>query len=302
VTVVVTGAAGFIGRAVVSTLLRADRTVVAIDRQPSLTTPGVTALVTDVLAADERITRALHKADAVLHLAGCPGVRDSRPDAAWRRHRDNVLATARVLRDVPPGTPLVVTSSSSVYGGAREGRPCVETDAPTPRGGYADSKLDVERLCQRRLADGGRVVIVRPFTVAGEGQRPDMAIASWIAAAIAGRPLRIFGSPSRTRDITDVRQCARALCELTVMPDATGVVNVGTGMGHTLAALAGAVCRAVGRDVTTSVVPADPVEVSDTLADTTRLHSILGWAPTTDLVDLVARQVAATGRPALQVA
>ncbi|MGH3342904.1 MAG: NAD-dependent epimerase/dehydratase family protein [Carbonactinosporaceae bacterium] len=292
-TAVVTGAAGFIGSVLVRTLLQSGEHVVAVDREPvRATVPGLTVLTADLLDRDVRVCAALESADAVFHLAGCPGVRDRGRDVRRRRHRDNTRAAAAVLAAVPPRTPLVVTSSSSVYGGASSGRPCAETDALSPRGGYARSKHAVERLCQARLRSHGTVAIVRPFTVAGEGQRPDMALAQWIAAARAGQPLRILGSPGRTRDVTDVRDLARALCCLATR-EVAGVVNVGTGVGRTLREMTLAVADVVGAEVTTCIRPASRHEAGDTLADTRLLKRLAGFVPHTDLREVVARQVAA---------
>ncbi|MGH3344724.1 MAG: NAD-dependent epimerase/dehydratase family protein [Carbonactinosporaceae bacterium] len=292
-TAVVTGAAGFIGSVLVRTLLQAGEHVVAVDREPVRAAPGLTVLTADLLDRDDRVRAALKSADAVFHLAGCPGVRDRGRDVRRRRRRDNTRAAAAVLAVVPPRTPLVVTSSSSVYGGSRHGRPCAETDAVSPRGGYARSKLAVERLCHARLASRGTVTVVRPFTVAGEGQRPDMALARWIAAARSGHPLQILGSPGRTRDVTDVRDLARVLCCLATR-EVAGVVNVGTGVGRTLREMAVAVADVVGVEVTTCIRPASPCEASDTLADTRRLRRLAGFVPETDLREVVARQVAAS--------
>ena len=293
---VVTGAAGFLGGHVVERLVSAGVTVLGIDREPPTANlegmPGVTWLRRDLTAAGDVVARALAGADVVLYLAGCPGVRDRAPDVEWRRQRDNVEATSRVLAATPPSTPLLVTSSSSVYGGSRLARPCAETDPLAPRGGYAASKVEVERRCAARHAAGGAVIVTRPFTVAGERQRPDMALSRWIDAARRGEPLMMLGSPDRSRDVTDVRQVARALVQL-VWSGATGTVNVGTGSAHSLADLVDAVRSAVGRDVRTVVVSAGREEVRHTLADTTRLESLLGWSPRTYLRSLVARQAAA---------
>lgn len=286
-TCVVTGSAGFIGKALTETLLAAGHKVIGIDRIPQPSRPGLTVLTADLLDDDELVRAALEDADAVYHLAGRPGVRDHRPGVEWHRHRDNVLAAARVLAVVPRRVPVVVASSSSVYGGARHGRPSAETDTLRPLGGYARSKARLEALCA-----GRPTTIVRPFTVAGEGQRPDMALSIWLAAAVAGRPLRVLGSPERTRDVTDVRQAARALVDLTGMP---GVVNLGTGRGHTLRAMAAAVATVTGTDVALVVEPASGAEPHDSLADTRRLRSLIGWTPETDLLDVVRRQHATSG-------
>lgn len=296
--VVVTGAAGFIGRTTVEVLLGAGYDVIGIDRRgPGVTAASYTHLTADLLSGEPAVAAALRAADAVIHLAGCPGVRDTGADITWRRHRDNVAATASVLDLVPAQTPLVVASSSSVYGGSVGGRPSAETDELRPKGGYATSKLHAETLCHERLLHGGIVAMARLFTVAGEGQRPDMALARWIEAARAGRPLQVYGSLDRTRDITDVRQAARALIAL-VERGICGPINVGTGVGHPLRELIDATAAAVGRPVFTSIVPAHPDEVSDTLADVRRLRAAIGFVPTTDLDELVRRQVAATLQPA----
>lgn len=291
--VVVTGAAGFLGRALVPALVADGIAVVAIDRRPLPATPGVVALRADLLADDPAVAAALAGADAVFHLAGRPGVRDAGPAADAARIRDNVLATATVLDLVPRDVPLVVTSSSSVYGGAA-GRPSREDDPVRPLGAYARSKAMVEQLCA-----GRPVAVLRPFTVAGEGQRPDMALARWIAAVRAGRPIRILGSPARTRDVTDVRDLVLAL-RRAAERGVTGPLNVGTGRPRTLAELAGAVCRALDAPAELVVGPAAAVEPATTWADTTRLGRTLGFVPVTDLDALVARQAyASTPEPAL---
>ena len=288
---VVTGAAGFIGRSLVAALAERGE-VIAIDRVPPASA-GAVLVTADLLDGDPTVRAALAEADTVYHLAGCPDVRDARGDADTHRYRDNVLATTAVLAAVRPSTHLVVTSSSSVYGGTRPGRPSSESDRLRPRGGYAASKVLVERLCLARgEAAGGLTTVVRPFTVAGTGQRPGMAVSRWIAAAVEGRPLRMYGSPERSRDITDVDDVVRALVAL-ADARAGGVVNVGTGVSHTLAELTAAVSRAVAVETTTEVLPAAGVEVAHTLADTTRLGRLTGWVPRTDLDALVARQLAA---------
>lgn len=304
--VVVTGAAGFLGGHVVEALLTRGHHVLGVDRAPipaHLRGPdGLGWLQQDLTAQPHEVDRALLAAalrctDAVLHLAGCPGVRDAAADVEHRRQRDNVDATVAVLAQTPCATPVLVTSSSSVYGGSRWSRPSVEGDPLEPRGGYAASKVRAEKLCAQRRAAGGAVLVVRPFTLTGERQRPDMALARWIEAARAGRPLQVFGTPTRSRDITDVRQAAEALVRLAHRADdwatAGAAVNVGTGQAHTLAALAEAVRTATDSDVPVVVEPAAPVEVRHTLADTRRLASLVGVVPHTDLAGLVARQVAA---------
>ncbi|WP_214370166.1 NAD-dependent epimerase/dehydratase family protein [Pseudonocardia sp. H11422] len=290
---VVTGSAGFVGRMLVSAL--AQDGPVGIDRHPQPPLPGLTRITADLLDHTPEVREALAGAPVVHHLAGSPDVRDARPDAAQWRYRDNVLATGAVLAAVPLETPLLVASSSSVYGGSRGGRPSGEDDRLRLRGGYARSKAVVEQLCAARAQAGGRVAVIRPFTLAGEGQRPGMALSRWIAAAQAGEPLRVFGSMRRSRDITDVEQAVRALVELGNLAGQgceIGTVNLGTGTPLRLGEIVAGIGRVLGADVRTVVEPAELVEVPHTLADTTRLRALLGWAPLTDIDALITRQLA----------
>jgi nucleoside-diphosphate-sugar epimerase len=300
VPVVVTGAAGFLGRVLTHHLVAAGHDVLAVDRCPPPAPPGVTAHTADLLDADPAVDLALRQADAVVHLAGCSGVRDSAPDVAARRRRDNVDATRRVADLVPADVPLLVTSSSSVYGGARFGRASRERDALHPRGGYARSKVGTEQVCADRAGAGGHVLVVRPFTVVGEGQRPDMALARWRDAAVEGRPLRVFGSLRRTRDFTCVREVARGLRVL-LEREVAGVVNLGSGAPRTLSEMVHALGRALGLDpdaaLAVDVEGAAHYEVPDTWADTARFERLTGFRPQTDLDDVARRVVAGAGRP-----
>ena len=286
--VVVTGSAGFIGRHLVTRLLSKGHEVTGLDRavpdddgtyeqvRCELTHPGV------------RAASALRRAEAVIHLAGCPGVRDLAPDVEGRRYRDNVAALRTVLTLVPGSSSLVVASSSSVYGGSRRGRPSAEDDALAPRGGYARSKVLAESLCRAAQRRGALVTVVRPFTVVGEGQRADMALHRWVSAARAGEPLSVIGSPQRTRDLTDVRDVVRALADLAAAAPG-GVVNLGSGRAVSLAAMVDAVGAVTGTTPVVRRLPAAADEVPDTLADVRRLVQLTGTRPVTDLLDVVTR-------------
>jgi nucleoside-diphosphate-sugar epimerase len=296
--VVVTGAAGFIGRWVVARLRAGGHDVVGIDRRPWTPMPGESSLVGDLVDAPTSVLRALRRADGVIHLAGRPGVRDTARDAGRLRHRDNVIAGEIVCRATPHASPLIVASSSSVYGGSRRGaggepHASAEDDPLRPRGGYARSKLALESACARRYHAGGHVAVLRPFTVAGEGQRPDMAFSRWIAAASDGRPLVLLGDPDRRRDVTDVRDVAEGFVRA-FERGTVGAVNLGTGRSHRLRDLATTVAEIMGVDLATTLHPAAADEVVATRADTTRCRQELGFVPQTDLTALVARQVAAT--------
>jgi nucleoside-diphosphate-sugar epimerase len=293
--VVVTGSAGFIGTHLVRELDLAGATVTGLDRRPpSFDSPGA-HLHLDLLApvAGAILRDVLGSADLVFHLAARPGVRATGPTVEEDRRRDNVDAGRVVLGLTPLDVPIVVSSSSSVYGGARSSglgvRPSRETDPLAPRGGYARSKAALEALCHERAVRGGVVAVARPFTVSGDGQRPDMALSRWLRAGAEGRPLEVLGSLARARDVTDVHDVVRGLLALGQRGE-TVTVNLGTGRPCTLAELVDAVAAALGRPVDLRIGPAGEEEPAVTRADTTRCRQVCGFVPRADLTALVRRQ------------
>jgi len=294
-SIVVTGAAGFIGSHLVRRLADRGEEVVAVDARPA---PSARwrHLVLD-LADREAVpvlARLTRGAGAVVHLASRTGVRSTEPDIERLRERDIVIATDHVFAAVPAEVPLVVASSSSVYGGAQvvggHLRASRETDALRPRGGYARAKARMESRAQGRVDAGGRLAVVRPFTVVGEGQRGDMALATWIEQARLGLPLRVLGSLDRRRDLTDVRGVVDALVAL-VDSGGTGTYNLGSGRPRTHAEMIEAVQRVVGTAGPVSVVEASTEEVPATFADGSLLRTTFGLDLTTDLDDVVERQL-----------
>lgn len=287
--IVVTGAAGFVGGHLVAALATDGRRVIGIDRRAGTGDADVDIVADLAEPGTAEVEDALADADAVFHLAAFPGVRASGPEVALHRHRDNIVASQHVLAAVPLSTPLIVTSSSSVYGGS-QGRPCAEQDRLAPRGEYAASKVELERMCAKRVSQGGLVAVARPFTVMGPGQRPDMAAARWIDDARNGRPLTILGSPDRTRDVTDVADVVEGLIRIADR-GVRATVNLGTGTSHRIGDIAAAAADAVGVPLRTVDAPAGDQEPPHSLADTARCEALLGFVPANDLRGLVRRQV-----------
>ncbi len=294
---VVTGSAGFIGRHLVDELIARGYRVIGIDIKPRHTEPGYEHHTLDL--ADEvacgAVAGVLQRADIVFHLAGRPGVRGRGPVIEEMRRRDNVVAARNLVSLVPAETPLVATSSSSVYGGSSYGVPSCEDDPLRPLGGYARSKLAMEQVCEQRRVRGGLVAVIRPFTVAGEGQRPDMAFSLWIEALRRGLPIQIFGAGTRSRDITDVGDAVEGLMRAGERR-LNRTVNLGTGVGHSLIEMANALLEVSGLDGAIVQHPVSADEADATLADTRVCRELLGFVPITDLPGLLARQLEAADR------
>jgi nucleoside-diphosphate-sugar epimerase len=309
--IVVTGASGFIGSAVVARLAAVGVAVTGLDRRAPAEPPGSLArglarLTNDRVAArhvladladplDPAVRDLLAGADAVVHLAGRAGVLDRAPGVKLARHRDNVLATRAVLATARGA--VLAASSSSVYGGSRGGRACHEDDRLRPAGGYAVSKAAAEDACAAARAEGAAICVLRPFTVIGPGQRPDMALDRWIRAALERRPVEVYGGLHRSRDVTDVHAVVSAITQLVDMATSgatlPAVLNLGTGRARTLGELLDAVRRTVGAPIDVRVTPSATDDPDHTRADTSRCAATLGWVPTTDLDDVVAAQLGA---------
>ena len=214
--VVVTGGLGFIGGHLCVELAERGCDVLCVDRVRAprqapgapdpLALPGVGFVQADVSSTP--LGPLLDGADAVVHLAGLPGVRASHPLAELWRH--NADSTARVAHALPAGCRLVLASTSSVYGDAAR-RPTPEACPASPLNPYAVTKLEGERAALHAAARGADVVVCRLFTVFGPGQRPDMAFSGWIRSILTDRPVPWCARPDARREFTYVGDAVRGL-------------------------------------------------------------------------------------------
>lgn len=167
--VVVTGANGFIGRALSDLLSRKSRRVRAITRCKTTEGNSDTVAVGDI-GRDTYWGDALLDADCVVHLAGrAHMLSDPVADPLVEFRRVNVLGTVRLAREAAAtGVRRLVFISSIGVNGNRNIRPFSEEDVPDPNEPYAVSKLEAERELEAIAAKTGmEVVIIRPPLVYG---------------------------------------------------------------------------------------------------------------------------------------
>jgi nucleoside-diphosphate-sugar epimerase len=298
----VTGAAGFIGSRLVEQLLQSGCSVRGVDSfthyySPALKRANLAAALADsrfrlieadVVTAD--LPGLLDGVDAVCHLAGQPGVRASWGTSFETYLRDNVLACQRLLGALAlHAVPTVIASSSSVYGSS-SAEPLAEGAPLRPVSPYGMTKVSLEQLTDIYRRDSGLpVVVLRYFTVFGPRQRPDMAFQRFIEAALAGEPIRVFGTGEQSRDFTFVDDVVAATIAAIGAPSA--VYNVGGGTPATINEVLSLIRDRTGRQLHVVRQPQARGDALHTWADTTLARAELSWRPCTSIAEGLAAQL-----------
>jgi UDP-glucose 4-epimerase len=306
----VTGCAGFIGSTLTDRLLAEGHEVVGIDAFTDYYDPARKrdnlrgALEHEGFALHELdlsrddLAAAVEGVDGVFHQAAQAGVRASWGEEFSRYTDWNVLGTQRLLEAVvqaagPSGPARVVyASSSSVYGDA-EGRPTREDALPAPISPYGVSKLAAEHLMltyHRNFAVP--TASLRYFTVFGERQRPDMGFHRFIRAILTGQPITLYGDGEQSRDFTYVADIVAANLAAMASDIPHGVWNIGGGSTITVREVLDLLGPITGREVLVDRREPQAGDVRHTSADTSRARADLGYAPTVDVAEGLAREVA----------
>lgn len=306
-TVLVTGAAGFVGMHVCEALLDRGETVVGVDDF----TPYYDPLLK--LARAERLERRdrfkLHRFDVadsastiglleacgarrVVHLAAQAGVRYSLDNPLAYEHANTRghLAVLEACRHAPQGVEhLVYASSSSVYGDRpAEGDAFKETDpVDAPVSLYAATK----RSCELMSAAYGRLFGLpqsglRFFTVYGPWGRPDMAYFSFTEKIARGEPIEVFGEGRMARDFTYIEDIVSGVLAVLDRPPERGenrILNIGGGRPEGLMRMIEVLEGAVGREAGKIYRPMQPGDVTRTAADVSRIRALTGYEPATPI-------------------
>lgn len=299
--ILVTGAAGFIGRHVCRELRTHGHEVIGVDIVAS---DGVIA--GDI--GDRRWMRAVfchERPRAVVHLAAAVSVADSARRPA-KYLRSNALATAKlceVIANARTIKRLVVASSMSVYGEGLPDAPVDEQWPISPASVYGLSKYDQERLCLLCSAQSNiPALALRLFNVYGPGQSITNSltgvIANWAGAIIRGDRPRVTEDGRQLRDFIHVADAARAF-RVATESNATGVFNIGVGAATSLYDAATMLADALGRPDITPIITREtrPGDVRHCFADIRRAQEWLAWAPTIRFADGVKMYAASLTAP-----
>ena len=313
-TVLVTGAAGFIGFHVAERLLSRGERVLGLDDfnpyyDPSLKQaraerlagrPGFEMVRGDI-ADPGMVAGCLERGgvDRVVHLAAQAGVRWSleHPFAYERANVAGHLAVLEACRHRPV-KHLVYASSSSVYGDRPLGGKgfCEDEPADAPVSLYAATKRAGELMAGTYahlygLAASG----LRFFTAYGPWGRPDMAYFSFTEKILRGEPIEVFGEGRLARDFTYVDDIVDGVVGVLDRPPPPGehrLLNIGDSRPVDLMSMIAALEAALGREAQKVFRPMQPGDVTATYADISRIAALTGYSPRVPLEDGLKRFVA----------
>ena len=298
-TILVTGAAGFIGSHVCEALSARGDVVIGLDNFDNYYDPArkranlvEMAHRPDVLIEGdirnlqliERLFDA-HAFDCVIHLAGVAGVRASvdNPHLYFAVNQGgtiNLLEAARKRN----GINFVFASTSSTYGSTTR-IPFVETDAcDRPLAPYPASKRAVEMLGYTyHHLHGLDFTALRFFTVYGPRNRPDMMIHKLATSCVYGHSVPLYNAGQIYRDWTYVKDVVSGIVAAADRPLGYEVINIGRGEPILLADLVRDMEEIIGRRATLLSKSAPSSDMPRTFADISKARELLGYEPNTSM-------------------
>ena len=312
-SILITGAAGFIGFHVAKALLERGDRVVGIDnlndyydvrlkeaRLALLSAyPGFLFAKLDVADRDGVFALVERHKDlrSVIHLAAQAGVRYSLENP-YAYIDSNVMGTLVVLeaaRRIDGLTAITYASSSSVYGANQKQPFSVEDRVDDPVSLYAATKRSCELLARTysRLY-GLPATGLRFFTVYGPWGRPDMAAYLFTRAILAGEPIRVFNEGRMARDFTYIDDIVAGTLAAHDRPPANGahqIYNLGNHHPEQLLDFIAVLERLLGRTATKEFLPLQLGDVPESFADIEASRRDLGFDPRTTMAVGLARFV-----------
>jgi UDP-glucose 4-epimerase len=289
--VVITGGAGFIGSYLARELVNRGHQVIIIDNLTTGRLSNVEPVLGEKNAVFVRasilnlplLRRLFSGADYIFHQAAAPSVPRSikNPRAS---HIANTTGTLNVLLAARDNSvkKVVFASSAAVYGDAPT-VPVTEDIVPNPQSPYAVTKLAGEYYCKVfQSIYGLQTVCLRYFNIFGPRQDPGSSYAAviprFIHNALAGEPLVIFGSGEQSRDFAFVRDVVGANIRAAESL-ATGVFNIGSGLGVTINDLAQLVIKLAGdKTIKIEYQDARPGDILHSVADISKAGTF-GYRP-----------------------
>jgi UDP-glucose 4-epimerase len=306
----ITGGAGFIGSHLAEALLARGARVTIIDDLSTGRFANIEQFVhndrfhfvIDSIENEAVLDRLASECDAIVHLAAVVGV-DLVIDKPVRTITTNIGGTEAVLRAARRYRARTLIASTSEIYGKGASVPFGEDDdvilgaTSKHRWAYAASKMVDEFLGLAYYHEYGLpVTAFRLFNTVGPRQtgRYGMVMPRFVNAALAGKPLRVFGDGTQTRCFCHVRDAVRAIIALRDHPESVGkVVNIGATQEGSIMDLAERVIELTDSTSDIVLVPYEEAyangfeDMPRRVPDTTRIRELTGWAPERSLDDII---------------
>jgi UDP-glucuronate 4-epimerase len=311
-SVLVTGAAGFIGSHVARALLARGESVVGVDNfsdyydpvlkyarlKPLRDSNAFSFVEADIADRDAILPLAgRHTIDRIVHLAAQPGVRHSLVDP-YVYVQTNVmghlvmLELARGLKDL---RHFVYASSSSVYGGNTRLPFAVADRVDKPVSLYAATKRADELMAEAYAHQFGlKATGLRYFTVYGPWGRPDMSPWIFAKAIHEGRTIPLYHLGFVKRDysyIDDIVAGTIAVLDKPADAPAHRLYNLGAADSEDIVHVIKLFEKAMGREAKVELKPGDPFDMQETAADISDTTRDFGWTPTVAVEEGIPRFV-----------
>ncbi len=318
----ITGGAGFIGSHLAEHLLAGGHQVIVLDDLTTGSLENLSAIsdhprlryvagsVLDETLVDELVSQV----DTIFHLAAAVGSFVIR-DRTLASLRTNIHGTEHVLAAAHRHhARVLIASSSEIYGkntkiGLREDDDRVVGSPLLHRWSYSEAKAVDESLTRAYVTELGlRAVIVRLFNTVGPRQsgRYGMVIPRFVAQALTGQPLTIFGTGGQVRCFCHVHDVVPALAALVEHPGAYGsAVNIGSaeqvsiaGLAHQVLELTGSTGGTVAMSYEQGIGPGYE-DLQRRVPDCSRARELIGFRPLRSLDDILRSVIAEQSRPGL---
>ncbi|PBQ13370.1 GDP-6-deoxy-D-lyxo-4-hexulose reductase [Pseudomonas congelans] len=294
--ILLTGASGFVGKALHKRLLEENHEVFGTVRSSSDSLmPDQQYSLLDICNRDEvdevvQRVRPTH----LVHLAAISSVANSFKDPllTWNT---NIIGTLNLMESLKKNAPdcfVLFVSSSEVYGESfKTGELLTEDAVCHPMNPYAASKLAAEIAFKQYLRQGQRGIIVRPFNHIGPGQSVDFVTASFarqIALIEAGlqQPVLRVGNLEASRDFLDVNDVCDAYVKILGQDQSTfahTVYNISSGSTRKIQTVLNELLAQTLHPIEIQTDPERlrPSDIPVAAGSNARIHDELGWSPAT---------------------
>jgi UDP-glucose 4-epimerase len=273
--VLLLGGAGFIGSALTKRLQLEKRPVFVVRRHDNA-----------------QLEQMLPECGTVVHLASSttPGSSATRPSLEL----DDISLTLHLLEllQKQPSTHLIYFSSGGTVYGNPTRLPVTEDSPLAPLSHHGAGKVAQEAFCQAMRAQGHAVTILRPSNAYGPGQAMKGGfglVRTLLEHARAGTSMEVWGDGESIRDFIYIDDIAEVCMRLIDLPQDSGTYNLGSGMGYSVNRVRGIVEMVCGKEVRPIYRPARGIDVRSVVLDNFRLNARLGWQPSIELADGIAR-------------